>query len=171
MRKGSSKGIKGEAENVALPSPHPTKAKAHELNQELQNLRIKYGDDLVNLQVYGDGLHGTPNAPVSDDQVPGASRFPVRMYPKDNYDQVMQVKLAASDASSPLSGWQKDFTTQDAKWLLSKAEAQSGAAFKAWLSTVYDPRDPYQAELLNKGNICQFLPLTYTRLTPFLLHI
>lgn len=149
MRKGSTKGVKGKVEEVGLPSPHPTKEKAHEINQAIEDLRVKYGDDLVNLAVYGDGLHGPEDAEIAPDKKAGASQFPVRLYPKDDYDKVMQVKMAASQDPT-LKNWQKDFTTQDAQWLLRKAEAQTGAAFKAWLSTLYDARDPYQAELLNK---------------------
>ena len=67
--------------------------------------------------------------------------------------------MAATEA---LPQWQKDFTTQDARWMLRKAEAQTGAAFKAWLSTLYDPRDPAQAEMLNKGNLHSFLFLLLT---------
>lgn len=149
MRKGSTQGVKGKVQQVAIPSPHPTVQKAHEINQAMEDLKTKYGEDLVNLAVYGDGLHGPADKEVPDSQIPGQSQFPVRLYPKDDYDQVMQVKLAASQDAT-MKEWQKDFTTQDARYLIRKQEAQTGAAFKAWLATLYDARDPYQAEMLNK---------------------
>ena len=88
MRRGSSKGVRGRVEEVKLPGPHPTNAKAHEINQAIEELRTKYGDDVVDLAVYGDGLHGPANTEITDDGKAGQSHFPVRLFPKDDYDKL-----------------------------------------------------------------------------------
>jgi len=155
MKKGSTKGVKGKVQQVKLPGPHPTVQKARALNQALEDLRTKYGDDMVDLAVYGDGLHGDVTEKKGD-QKPGASHFPVRLYPKNDYDQVMQVKTWASDSKSGMQSWNKDFTTQDAQWILDKQRAETQASFKAWLSQMYDPRDPSQAEMLDRGMLYVF---------------
>ena len=120
-----------------------SQAKAAKLVDELNKMRIEYGDDMIQLATLNQ-MGGTGLNKQTDEQA-GQDLFPVRLFPHDPYDAVVENKLNIPDAFG-----QKTLTDQDIEWHRRKADNLQAANFKAWAAQQYDARDPAQAALLNK---------------------
>lgn len=71
-----------------------------------------------------------------------SNRFPVRLFPKDPYDDVARLKSAAADDLGV-----KTLTTDDLEYLRRKEESIQGADFKTWIIGQFDNKDPAQREM------------------------
>lgn len=126
---------------VKKPGTLTSHQKSKRLADELNRLKIEYGDDMVQLAVGGpDGLHTAAVDPKA-----GQDQFPVRLFAHDPYDEVAQAKLAA-----PAAFGTKQLTDQDLRYLKRKQDIFQEANLKSFVSQLYDARDPGQAALLDK---------------------
>lgn len=130
---------------VKKPGTLTSHQKSKRLADELNRLKIEYGDDMVQLAVGGpDGLHGDP-AVVGAQSKAGQDQFPVRLFAHDPYDETAAAKLAAPEAFGT-----KQLTDQDLRYLKRKQDIYQEANLKSFVSQLYDARDPGQAALLDK---------------------
>lgn len=131
---------------VKKPGTLTSHQKSKRLADELNRLKIEYGDDMVQLAVGApDGLHGGPASIGNKPVIAGQDQFPVRLFAHDPYDEVAAAKMTAPEALG-----NKTLTDQDLRYLKRKQDIFQEANLKSFVSQLYDARDPGQAALLDK---------------------
>jgi len=134
----SLKAIKGEGNKGAM---RPSKEHARDLHRRLEALEAKFDQNYVRPADTADsGLHQ-----AAGDSGRARNDYPVRMYPRDPNDQIMQLK-----AQAPASLGQKTLTDLDLKWMRDKLLAQESAAQKRFVMSLYDSRDPAQRQIRDR---------------------
>lgn len=132
--------IKGVSNKGAM---RPTKEHSKDLQRRLEALEAKFDANYVRpVDTADSGIH-------TGDGQDGSGRarndYPVRMYPRDPNDQLVQLKLGAHKDFGV-----KTLTDVDLKWMRQKMLDQQSAAQKQFVMAMYDSRDPAQRQIRDR---------------------
>jgi hypothetical protein len=128
----------------------PGGASKHELTQDVEKLKNKYGTDAL-MNIVGRNMEGEIRKGANEasdglgQKMAGENEYPVRMYHPDPYDTVVDLKTkVANKLGAPVQ------TAEDLEWLRRKQDQMNAAQFKQFVASLYNTHDPAQKALLHK---------------------
>lgn len=116
-------------------SGRPTKEGARKIYKKVQKTEDKHNLDYTRLD---EGTDMRWSGSQRD------NRFPVRLFPRDEYDTTVQLKQSVVNSSGSGPMGQATLTTDDLEWMKRKLEAEQQADFKQWVLRQFDLKDPAQ---------------------------
>jgi len=139
-----TKRLRGPGNGKTPAASGPTVTKAQAFQRDLEKLREKYGDDYVVLQNKDAVAPGS--SALAQPPPGGPDAFPVRLFPHDKDDNLIDLKMKADPAVLGA----KTLTTKDLEWLQRKQEAQNAAQFKLYAAQLFDSKNPAELQILNQ---------------------
>lgn len=133
--------LKGTTEKGSM---RPSKKDNRDLERRLEALESKFDQNYVRPADTADsGIH---TGAGRDAEGRRRNDYPVRMYPRDPNDQLVQLKAAAPEQ---VFG-RKILTDVDLQWMKQKLLDQQAAAQKQFVMSMYDSRDPAQRQMRDR---------------------
>lgn len=131
-----SASVRRVRQETSKRSGRPSKEAARKVYTEVQKKEDEYNYDYLRLDEGQDKrFHSSERA----------NRFPVRLFPRDEYDTVAAMKQKA-----PPSLGEKTLTTDDLQWMKRKLESEQFADKKQWILSQFDLRDAAQREMFQR---------------------
>lgn len=137
MATKSSSSVKRVRTVTSSGNGRPSKDGAKKIYDKVAKAEDRYNQDYLSLE---EGQASQLQDGYRD------NRFPVRLYPRDKYDDVAHLKqgLIEGTGGSNTPFGQATLTTDDMAWLRRKVEAEQQADFKQWVMQQFDMRDTAQ---------------------------
>jgi len=147
-----TKRLQGPGKNKTPTKSGPSASKAQNFQKDLEKLKEKYGDDYVRLGTKGDprvldaNEAAVGSLPTDESKMAGPDYFPVRLYPHDKDDNLMELKANVDEG---LFG-KKELTTKDLEYLQRKKEALNAAQYKQYVAQMFNSQNPAELQMLNQ---------------------